>query len=231
MSIGRVYFLLCGIAVASRARVVRSTKMQASHFCLPRYRSAWHLLLYRRALTAENPVQRAKPGNQMITIRKATAADAGIIFRYICELAEYEKAPEAVVTTEAGIREAMFGPEAVTRALVCSINGQDVGFAVYFYNFSTWLGRKGIYLEDLYVTPEHRGKGAGKALLQHIAGIAVAENCGRFEWSVLDWNRPSIDFYEALGARPQSEWITYRLTGAALQHQGERGAAAQKCKP
>ena len=115
----------------------------------------------------------------------------------------------------------MLGPDAVTHVFVCSIDDIDVGYAVYFYNYSTWLGKKGIWLEDVYVTPEFRGRGAGKALLKHIASIAVRENCGRFEWSVLDWNRPSIDFYESLGARPQSEWITYRMSGEAL---GEFGS-------
>jgi GNAT superfamily N-acetyltransferase len=157
----------------------------------------------------------------MISIRQATAEDAGVIFRYIRELAEYEKAPEAVVTSEAEIRASMFGPDSVTRALVASMDDRDIGFAVYFYNYSTWLGRKGIYLEDIYVTPDARGKGAGKALLKHIAATAVAEKCGRFEWSVLDWNQPSIAFYEALGARPQSEWITYRLTGESLRKLGQ----------
>ena len=93
-----------------------------------------------------------------------------------------------------------------------------MGFAVYFFNYSTWQGRLGLYLEDLYVSPEHRGKGAGKALLSHLAKIAVDNDCGRFEWSVLDWNTPSIEFYDSLGAKPQSEWIRYRMTGDALQN-------------
>ncbi len=160
-------------------------------------------------------------GEKMIRIRKATPADAGLIYRFVRELAEYEKALHSVVTTEAEIRETMLGPDAVTHVFVCSIDDIDVGYAVYFYNYSTWLGKKGIWLEDVYVTPEFRGRGAGKALLKHIASIAVRENCGRFEWSVLDWNRPSIDFYESLGARPQSEWITYRMSGEAL---GEFGS-------
>ena len=100
---------------------------------------------------------------------------------------------------------------------MCYDRDTPIGFALYFYNFSTWLGRHGLYLEDLYVTPEHRGKGAGKALLKHLARIAVAEGCGRFEWSVLDWNQPAIDFYESMGAKPQSEWVGYRLTGDALR--------------
>ena len=103
------------------------------------------------------------------------------------------------------------------RALVCQVDGVAAGFAVYFFNYSTWQGRKGLYLEDLYVSPAQRGAGAGKALLRHLARIAVANDCGRFEWSVLDWNAPAIGFYEAIGAVPLSEWVRYRLTGPALE--------------
>jgi len=153
----------------------------------------------------------------MFTIRSATAEDAALILQFIIELAEYEKARDAVLADEEQIRRSMFGPDAKVRALICEEAGQPIGFAVYFYNYSTWLGRNGIYLEDVFVRPEHRRKGAGRALLKHIAGIAVAEGCGRFEWSVLDWNQPAIDFYESIGARPQSEWTIYRLTGEALE--------------
>jgi GNAT superfamily N-acetyltransferase len=153
----------------------------------------------------------------MFTIRPATAADVRVILDLIIELAVYEKARNAVVTNAEELRHTLFGPDAKARALLCEEDGQAIGYAVYFYNFSTWLGRNGIYLEDVYVSPPHRGKGAGRALLKHIAGIAVAENCGRFEWSVLDWNTPAIKFYEALGAKPQSEWTIYRLTGEALE--------------
>jgi GNAT superfamily N-acetyltransferase len=156
-----------------------------------------------------------------ILIRTATHADARLILDLIMELAVYEKAPEQVVATLADIEHSLFGAEAKAHALVCELDGRSVGYAVYFYNYSTWLGRKGIYLEDVYVTPEARGRGCGKALLRHIAEIAVRENCGRFEWSVLDWNTPAIAFYESLGARPQSEWIIYRLTGANLRKLAE----------
>ena len=152
----------------------------------------------------------------MVTIRRATQADAQLIFDFIIELAVYEKARHEVVTSVEEIRHTLFGPDAKAHALVCEDAGQPVGYAVYFYNYSTWLGRNGIYLEDVYVSPPHRRKGAGRAMLKHIAAIAVAEQCGRFEWSVLDWNQPAIDFYESLGARPQSEWTIYRLTGDAL---------------
>ena len=149
-------------------------------------------------------------------IRPATADDAGLILRFIRELAIYEKAESSVQTDEAGIRASLFGADAKAQALVCERDGVAVGYAVFFYNYSTWLGRNGIYLEDLYVSPEQRGCGAGKALLQHIARLAVAQGCGRFEWSVLDWNTPAIDFYKAAGAKPQDEWTVYRLEGEAL---------------
>lgn len=153
----------------------------------------------------------------MLTVRSATLADAQLIFDLIVELAVYEKARHEVVTNVDELSRTLFGPDAKAHCLLCEIDGEAVGYAVYFYNYSTWLGRNGIWLEDVYVTPAHRGKGAGKALLKHVAKIAVEENCGRFEWSVLDWNTPAIEFYESLGARPQSEWTIYRLTGAALQ--------------
>ena len=149
-------------------------------------------------------------------IQKATAQDAGIILGFITELAIYEKEPDAVVATEEDIATRLFNPETTTEALICDFEGQPVGFAVYFLNFSTWLGRDGLFLEDLYVSPLYRGKGFGKALLKHLARIAVDKNCGRFEWNVLDWNEPAIRFYESLGARAQSEWIGYRLEGQAL---------------
>lgn len=152
-----------------------------------------------------------------MNIRPATVADAGLILRFIRELAIYEKAESSVQTDEAGIAASLFGPDASAQALVCEADGEVIGYAVYFHNYSTWLGRKGIYLEDLYISPDKRGSGAGKAMLRHIARQAVAEGCGRFEWSVLDWNQPAIDFYVAAGARPQDEWTVYRLEGDALR--------------
>lgn len=151
-----------------------------------------------------------------MNIRPATLADAGLILGFIRDLAIYEKAESSVQTDEAGIAASLFGADATAQALICEVDGEAVGYAVYFYNYSTWLGRKGIYLEDLYISPEKRGLGAGKGLLQHIARQAVAEGCGRFEWSVLDWNTPAIEFYLAAGARPQDEWTVYRLQGEAL---------------
>ena len=152
-----------------------------------------------------------------ILIRAATVEDAALILRFVNELATYERASDQVRASVDDIRESLFGTDSVARALVCSIDADPVGFAVYFFNYSTWLGKKGLYLEDLYVSPDSRGKGAGKALLKHLAGIAVANDCGRFEWSVLDWNEPSRKFYESFGAQPQSEWIGYRLAGDALR--------------
>ena len=151
-----------------------------------------------------------------INIRPATPDDAELILRFITDLAIYEKAEHEVKTDAAGIRDSLFAEGSTAHGLICENDGQPIGYAVYFFNYSTWLGKHGLYLEDLYVSPEARGLGAGKALLRHLAQLAVAWDCGRFEWSVLDWNTPAIDFYESFGARPQSEWTTYRLTGQAL---------------
>ena len=149
-------------------------------------------------------------------IRPATVADTDTILHFIRELAIYEKAEHEVLATPAHIHHSLFGAQPGVFGLICELGGQAIGFAVYFFNYSTWQGRQGLYLEDLYVTPHHRGVGAGKALLQCLARIAVARDCGRFEWSVLDWNAPSIAFYDSLGAKPQNEWIRYRMTGQAL---------------
>ena len=151
-----------------------------------------------------------------INIRPATPDDAELILRFITDLAIYEKAEHEVKTDAAGIRDSLFAEGSTAHGLICENDGQPIGYAVYFFNYSTWLGKHGLYLEDLYVSPEARGLGAGKALLRHLAQLAVARDCGRFEWSVLDWNTPAIDLYESFGARPQSEWTTYRLTGQAL---------------
>lgn len=151
-----------------------------------------------------------------INIRNADIEDSELILRYITELARYEKAESEVTACEQTIKSSLFGPGSVTRALICEYDNRPIGFAVYFYNYSTWLAKQGLYLEDLYITPEYRGYGAGKTLLKHLARIALDNNCGRFEWSVLDWNKPAIDFYDGLGAKPQNEWIGYRITGKAL---------------
>lgn len=151
-----------------------------------------------------------------ISIRKAVPADAAIIHGFIVELAVYEKAEHEVKASIAEIESSIFSISSPAKALICELNGEAIGFAVYFYNYSTWQGRKGLYLEDLYVSPKHRGLGAGKFLLRHLAQVAVEEGCGRFEWSVLDWNQPAIEFYDSVGAKPQAEWLKYRLAGDDL---------------
>ena len=153
----------------------------------------------------------------LIEIRQATAEDSSLILSFITDLAIYEKAENEVIATESDIKHSLFGSDSTTKAVICNIDNKPVGFAVYFFNYSTWLGEHGLYLEDLYVSPQHRGAGAGKALLKHLAKIALSSDCGRFEWSVLDWNEPAIQFYHSLGAKPQNKWVAYRLTGKALE--------------
>ncbi len=151
-----------------------------------------------------------------LTIRPAVRADAAQILAYITELADYERARHQVVATLADIEHSLFEEGSTVHSLICERDGKAIGFAVYFYSYSTWQGRNGIYLEDLYITPEQRGGGAGREVLRHIAREAVAKGCGRFEWSVLDWNEPAIGFYQSLGAEPQAEWVRYRLEGDRL---------------
>lgn len=151
------------------------------------------------------------------TIRKATLADTPTIFRFICELAEFENAKEEVKTSVPELEETVFGPDAVVDALICEEDGVPVAFALWYYTFSTWQGRPGLYLEDLYVKPEARGRGIGTMILKHLAAFALDNGYGRFEWSVLDWNTPAVRTYDATGAKPQSEWIRYRLEGEQLR--------------
>ena len=150
-----------------------------------------------------------------VTFRPAAPGDEELMLSFIRALADYEHMTDQVVATPALLREWIFEKKKA-EVLFALDEGRAVGFALFFHNFSTFLGRAGIYLEDLFVLPQERGKGYGKALLKELARIAVERGCGRLEWSCLDWNRPSIDFYLALGAVPQSEWTTYRLTGEAL---------------
>jgi GNAT superfamily N-acetyltransferase len=157
----------------------------------------------------------------MLHMRPATADDAPLLMHFVRELAIYEKAEHEVLATEADLRRDMFGPESRVEALICELEDEPIGHAIFFMNYSTWLGKYGIFLEELYITPERRGTGAGKALLKRVAQIAVSRDCGRFEWNVLDWNEPAIRFYESLGAEPLSEWVGYRLTGSALQSLGD----------
>ena len=145
-------------------------------------------------------------------IRTTTEADVPVILSLIRELAEYEREPDAVVATEAGLREVLFGAKPSAEVLLALEEQEPVGFAVYFHNFSTWLGRPGLYLEDLFVRPERRGRGYGRALLERLAQIAKERGCGRMEWAVLDWNEPAIQFYRKLGAQPMDEWTVFRLT-------------------
>jgi GNAT superfamily N-acetyltransferase len=145
-------------------------------------------------------------------IRPADVDDVPIIFELIRDLAAYERAPDEVVATEEQLIEVLFGERPVAEVLPGFEGNSPVGFAVYFYNFSTWLGRPGLYLEDLFVKPEKRGKGYGRALLVELAKIARDRGCGRMEWAVLDWNEPAINFYRALGAKPMHEWTVFRLT-------------------
>ena len=153
-----------------------------------------------------------------LAIRPARAGDEDLLLELIHELAVYEKAPEEAVATPELIHQALFSETPTAEAVIAEWDGKPAGFALFFHNFSTWLGKPGLYLEDLFVREAMRGKGIGKALLLHLAGIARNRDCGRMEWPVLDWNTPAIEFYESLGAKPQSEWTVYRLDAAALDN-------------
>ena len=150
------------------------------------------------------------------TIRNATPADIGGMFALMYELAEFEKLTHLFVATEDGLRDALFGARPSAEALVAEDGGKLVGYALFFHNFSTFLGRRGLYLEDLYVQPSQRGSGLGTALLRRLAALAVERGCGRFEWTVLDWNQPAIDFYKSVGGEFLDEWRNVRLSGEAL---------------
>jgi GNAT superfamily N-acetyltransferase len=149
-------------------------------------------------------------------IRQATASDAPVILSFIKKLAVYEKLASEVTATEEILRETLFGQRRYAEVIIGYHRGEPVGFALFFHNYSTFLGKPGIYLEDLFVDEQHRGKGFGKALLVHLARLTKQRNCGRLEWSVLDWNEPSINFYKALGARSMDDWTVFRVTGEAL---------------
>lgn len=150
-----------------------------------------------------------------LTFRNAERKDTALILQFVKELAEYEKMLDEVVADEATLASWIFDKQKA-EVIFAVADGQEVGFALFFHNFSTFLGRAGIYLEDLYVKPAYRGKGYGKAILKKLASIAVVRGCGRLEWSCLDWNKPSIDFYLSLGAKPMSDWTVYRITGDTL---------------
>jgi len=152
-----------------------------------------------------------------LKIRIASQADVPLILQFIKDLAEYERLAHEVVATEETLRTTLFGQPRVAEVLIGEADGKPAGFALFFHNFSTFLGRPGIYLEDLFVKPEFRGRGYGRALLAHLAEIARERNCGRLEWAVLNWNTPAIDFYKSLGAKPQDQWTVYRITGKTLE--------------
>ena len=157
-----------------------------------------------------------------LTIREATRADVPLILTFIRELAEYEKLLHEVEATEADLAETLFGPTPRAEVMIAESEGSAAGFALFFHNYSTFAGRPGIYLEDLYVRPAARGKGVGRALLAHLADLALARGCARLEWAVLDWNRPAIGFYESLGAKAMDEWTVYRLSGETLRRASAR---------
>jgi len=161
-----------------------------------------------------------------LRIERAEASDVPEILGLIRDLAVYEKLEDQVVATEDGLRETLFGDSPGAEVLLARVGSETAGFALFFHSYSTFLGRRGIYLEDLYVRPRHRGRGVGKALLARLAALAVARRCGRLEWAVLDWNEPAIGFYRRLGAEPMSEWTVFRLTGDPLRRLAAPGESA-----
>lgn len=170
----------------------------------------------------------------MLNVRDAIKADASLILKFVRDLAEYERAPNAVVATEEDFERDGFGTHPKFRCLIAEWDGRPAGFALFFYNYSTWKGRPGLYLEDLFVLPELRGKGIGKGLLQRLAEIAVEEDCYGIRWLVLEWNEPAIKFYESLGAEVLGEWETMLLMGEYLAQMARGGPAsslAAKAKP
>lgn len=158
-----------------------------------------------------------------LTIRSAVERDVPTIMRFIRGLADYEKLSHEVVADEELLRRNLFGPVPYAEVALACEGETEVGFALFFHNFSTFLGRPGIYLEDLFIDPAYRGKGYGKALLAHLAELAVERDCGRLDWAVLDWNAPAIDFYKSLGAVQMEDWLTFRLTGDALKQMAKQG--------
>ncbi|GLC23498.1 GNAT family N-acetyltransferase [Roseisolibacter agri] len=162
-----------------------------------------------------------------LRLRAATADDVPTVLRLIRGLAEYERLLDECVATEAQLRETLFGAQPQAEVVIAEWNGEAAGFALFFHNYSTFLARRGLYLEDLFVFPEHRGRGIGRALLSHLARVALARGCGRFEWAVLDWNAPAIGFYRALGAVAMDEWTVMRVTGDALERLAAENGKAE----
>lgn len=168
-----------------------------------------------------------------LRIERATAADVPLLLAFIKELADYERLAHEVVATEEVLRETLFGAPPAGEAVIASLDGEPVGCALFFHNLSTFLGRRGLYLEDLYVRPAARGRGVGRALLAYLARLAQERGCGRFEWAVLDWNEPAINFYRSLGAVPMEEWTIFRVTGEALDRlaaEGERSRSQDEAR-
>ncbi|HEX7175776.1 MAG TPA: GNAT family N-acetyltransferase [Pyrinomonadaceae bacterium] len=158
---------------------------------------------------------------ESVRIKPATPADVPLILAFVKELAEYERSADKVVADEESLRESLFGERSVAEGRIAYVGGEPAGMALFFHNFSTWTGLRGLYLEDLYVRPEMRGRGVGRRLLAHLARLARERDCARFEWAVLNWNEPAIGFYQSLGAVPMDEWRIYRLTGDALDRLAE----------
>jgi GNAT superfamily N-acetyltransferase len=165
---------------------------------------------------------------QDFQIRPAHVEDVPVILQLIRDLATYERAPDEVTATEEQLVDVLFGERPAAEVLLAFEGQSPVGFALYFYNFSTWLGRPGLYLEDLFVKPDHRGKGYGRALLVELAKIAGDRGCGRMEWAVLDWNEPAIKFYRGLGAKPMDEWTVFRLTRDGIARLANSGRVDQE---
>lgn len=163
-----------------------------------------------------------------LSIRPLTRDEVPLLLQLIRELADFEELLPAVVATEDDLRAALFSARPDCEAVLARCAGEGVGFALFFHHFSTFAGRRGLYLEDLYVRPDARGRGVGKALLAYLAGVAVARGCARFEWSVLDWNQRAIDFYRAMGAEPMDEWTVFRVSGAALTRLADTAAEAPR---
>lgn len=152
-----------------------------------------------------------------VTLRPATREDTGLILSFIRELAQYERAPDEVKADEATLAANLFGERPGAEVIIAQVDGQPAGFALFFHNFSTWLGKRGLYLEDLFVRPAYRGRGVGQVLMAYLAKLAIERDCGRFEWWVLDWNTPALDFYRRLGAVPMDEWTVQRMAGEPLR--------------
>jgi GNAT superfamily N-acetyltransferase len=152
-----------------------------------------------------------------ISIRQATREDASLLLSFVQGLAREEKAENEVETSKEQLIKTLFAKDSTTHAVICEVDKMPIGHAIYFFNYSTWQGKNGLYIEDLYILAQYRNLGAGKQIIKHLASLALDKDCGRMEWSVMDWNMPAIKFYNSLGAQPQNEWIRYRLSGSTLE--------------